>query len=577
MIIKTLINKKLLIFNVTLSFLFAFCEIIRVLKNSNILKPAKDTILFILITITTYFFIFFGIVILISLLYTITPKNMKQFFPSSILLVIFDVVIVIALFYSLFSAEPDLIENKQIDRFNKGNVDSLPNILLVTIDTLRQDHLSSTGYKDITTPSIDFFSKNGITFSNAQCQIPVTTPSHSSILTGLNPYIHKSRNNGTPISDNVTTITEVLSKIGYITAAFVSGSTLQAKLSGLNMGFEYYDQFLCPRFFDQRLYLLMFGKLALKLGLYDGVEKSAERTNEAVLHWLKKNSGKKFFLWVHYFDAHAPYNKHNGLSSAYLDGEKFDLKADYKLINSIYDGVYKPSQAEINYIISLYDGEIMFVDRHLGKLMKALREMDIFDNTLMILTADHGESLGEHNYYFYHGSKLYDPSLKVPLFFMGHGLERSGSIIEKQVRLIDIAPSIMSIIRNDYVWRIDGSSLFPLASIDSPPRLSYSENVNKLSFTAAFTAQKDNMLKKRAIRINEEKYIDNPNDEMDEFYDLASDPRELTNILKYKSDVENYKNLISDIKEKFENQDNSPKSKLDKKALEDLKTLGYVN
>jgi len=574
--ISRLLDKKYLFWNFLFSLFLTVFDVARVQLASKISKTALETLGFAAITFFIYAFAFFGLTVFASIITSVISKISENKGSERIVVFLLNAIFVVILLIVTLISEPFIFVRESGEHTLQGKRIPYPNILLITIDTLRQDHLSSTGYKDITTPNIDYFSKEGVTFSNAHCQIPVTTPSHASIHTGLNPYLHKSRNNGSPISENTLTLAEILSGLGYKTAAFVSSTTLKSRLSGLSKGFDYYDQFLCPRYWDQRLYLLMIGRLALRLRLYNAVERSADRTNDSVLHWLKKNSRERFFLWVHYFDPHAPYVPHEGLSSVYLKGEKYKLTADYKLINSIYDGIFKPSDSELDYLISLYDGEIMFVDRKLGELIRFLRLQKIFQDTMIILTADHGESLGEHNYYFYHGSKLYEPSMKVPLFFSGKLIKNKGTIISSQVRSIDIAPSILSLIDKTDDEFFEGESIFPLFEMGRYPRLLYGENVNKFSFSSFVGNQDDIMRKKRSIMINEKKLIENPEEGTYEFYDLNEDPMEISNIYDSSSEVENFRRALELIKEKYEKEDEQSKEIIDEGTLEDLKTLGYV-
>jgi len=566
--------KKLIYWNFFLALLLSTFDTSKVIISSNIYKPLSHTVLFCINVTGIYFLILFSVSLFVIFINLLLKKFLKREIIVFKWVVILELVVVVVILLFQINLEPIIIETQVETDFLKDELKQ--NVVLITLDTLRQDHLSSTGNNNLTTPGIDYFSKRGITFSNAHCQIPVTTPSHSSILSGLNPFSHNSRNNGVKINKNVLTLPKFFSKKGYNTAAFVSSSTLKSKLSGLEKGFHYFDQFLNPRYFDQRLYLTLFGRVAHRLKLYQTVERSADRTYDSFSNWFKKNCNDNFFLWLHFFDPHAPYVKHEKISSVYYDGEEFNLKADYKLINSIYDGDFKPTDAQMKYLISLYDGEIMYVDRYIQKVIKKFKENQILDNTLFIVTADHGESLGEHDYYFYHGSKLYEPSMKVPLFFSGNSIDNTGMIVESLVRSIDIAPSIINIVDDNFQPEFEGSSLFPLEKIDSEKRLSYGENVNKFSFFSLNNTKEDIMNKKRALILNGKKYIENPGDYKDEFYNLGSDPKEMSNLIDTDFDSLEHKNLLTEIKKSKENYDWLEKIDLDDASLKDLKTLGYI-
>src|SRR5690349_2435783 len=227
------------------------------------------------------------------------------------------------------------------------------NVLLVTIDTLRADHVGCYGYKAASTPVIDGVAKRGVRFETAVAHVPLTGPSHASILTGQLPLGHGFRNNsGFTLSAQVKTAAEDFKKDGYRTAAFVSGFPLDRRF-GFDRGFETYDDHL-PRGNDRRR--------------TPYVERLADATTDAVLRWLAaSNTGPaapRWFLWVHYYDPHAPYEP--------------------------------PAELAEQYRHAPYDGEIAFVDRQLARVISALEARSETARTLMLVTADHGESLGEH-------------------------------------------------------------------------------------------------------------------------------------------------------------------------------------
>src|SRR5690349_10824735 len=223
------------------------------------------------------------------------------------------------------------------------------NVLLVTIDTLRADHVGCYGYKAASTPVIDGVAKRGVRFETAVAHVPLTGPSHASILTGQLPLGHGFRNNsGFTLSAQVKTAAEDFKKDGYRTAAFVSGFPLDRRF-GFDRGFETYDDHL-PKGNDRRR--------------TPYVERFADATTDAALKWLGSSISSRWFLWVHYYDPHAPYEP------------PADLAEQYRQLP--------------------YDGEIAFVDRQLGRLLRALESGNQTSKTIVLVTADHGESLGEH-------------------------------------------------------------------------------------------------------------------------------------------------------------------------------------
>ncbi len=274
-----------------------------------------------------------------------------------------------------------------------------PNVLLVTIDTLRADHVGSYGYKAASTPTIDALAARGVRFETSVVHTPLTGPSHASILTGQTPLVHGFRNNsGYILAPQVKTAAEDFRQAGYRTAAFVSGFPLDRRF-GFDRGFEIYDDRL-PKGTDRRR--------------TPYVERFADATTDAVLRWLPAPSsttaGKRtpWFLWVHYYDPHAPYEPPADLAERFRQ--------------------------------SPYDGEIAFVDRQLARLMQALDVRSETARTIVLVTADHGESLGEHGEGT-HGIFVYDATLRVPWVMAGPRIA-AGRVAQTVARSIDVLPTL---------------------------------------------------------------------------------------------------------------------------------------
>jgi choline-sulfatase len=278
----------------------------------------------------------------------------------------------------------------------KGGPSARPNVLLVTIDTCRADRLGSYGYRAAVTPTLDGFAARGVRFSTAVAHVPLTGPSHSSILTSRTPLGHGVRDNGSYVlPPTVRSVAEDFRQAGYRTAAFVSGYPLKRRF-GLDRGFDTYDDQL-PR-----------GKDARRTAY---VERTADRTTDAALRWLdapQATPAAPFFLWVHYFDPHAPY----------------EAPAEYTARAA-----------------SPYDGEISFVDAQLARLLRRVDEAGGQTPALVLVTADHGESLGEHGEDT-HGIFVYDSTLLVPFILAGPGVP-AGRVAEAVARGIDVAPTLL--------------------------------------------------------------------------------------------------------------------------------------
>ena len=291
-----------------------------------------------------------------------------------------------------------------------------PSLLLVTIDTLRADHLGCYGRAAAATPTLDSLAGRGVRFATAVSHVPLTGPSHASILTGRTPLGHGFRDNGGYlIPAAVKTAAEDFVQAGYRTAAFVSGFPLDRRF-GFDRGFETYDDHL-PKGNDPRR--------------TPYVERFADATTDAALRWLAATATgtSPFFLWVHYYDPHAPYEPPGALADRFRS--------------------------------SPYDGEIAFVDSQLARLLGALEEKGQLARTLVLVTADHGESLGEHGEGT-HGLFVYDATLRVPWIMAGPGLA-AGRVATTVARGIDVLPTLLDYTGLAAAPGIEGRSLRPAA------------------------------------------------------------------------------------------------------------------
>jgi choline-sulfatase len=351
-----------------------------------------------------------------------------------------------------------------------------PNVLLVTVDTLRADHVGCYGYKDASTPAIDALANRGVRFETAVAHAPLTGPSHASILTGRIPLGHGFRNNsGFTLVPRVRTAAEEFRQASYRTAAFVSGFPLDRRF-GFDRGFETYDDHL-PRGNDRRR--------------TPYVERFADATTDAALRWLAslKSAGpaSRWFLWVHYYDPHAPYEP--------------------------------PADLAEQFSRTPYDGEIAFVDRQLARLLQALDDKNETGRTVVLVTADHGESLGEHGEGT-HGVFVYDATLRVPWVMAGPQIP-AGRVSRTVARSIDVLPTLADYAglerRND----VDGRSVRAAADgQEMPDAPSYAESLYaemELGWAPLY-----------AWRTAEFKFIKAPQSEL---YDLANDAAETTNRL----------------------------------------------
>ncbi|MEW5802294.1 MAG: sulfatase-like hydrolase/transferase [bacterium] len=381
------------------------------------------------------------------------------------------------------------------------------NVLLITIDTLRADHLSCYGYAGIQTPAIDGLAKEGMRFEWAFTPVPLTLPSHASIMTGLYPASHGVLNNGEyRLDDSIKTLAQILQQQGLTTAAFV-GAFVLSRQFGLDRGFEKYDDDLSQ---GDESSLDAFSLPS---------ERRGETVTESCIQWLEKENPARFFLWVHYFDPHTTYDPPRSFRSIYPD---------------------RP-----------YDGEIAYTDQCIGLLLKALEKLGVIEDTLIILVADHGESLGEHRENT-HGIFLYDATVRVPLILHYPGLPE-GEVYSQPVRTLDILPTVLDLFKISPPQGLQGKSLLdhPAASHPAPSdplrlidasridgavqagNLSLAGNLSYMDDESVFLETRfpeDNFgwSRLQGVRTRRWKYIHAPRPEL---YDLSSDPRELHDVL----------------------------------------------
>jgi len=353
-----------------------------------------------------------------------------------------------------------------------------PNLLVVTIDTLRADRLGCYGFGLAQTPAIDRLAAEGVRCTDAATAAPITLPAHASIMTGLYPPAHGVRDNGNyALAPAAVTLAERLSEAGYRTAAFVSAAVL-ARRYGLAQGFETYDDDLWSEN-PPELFMIR--------------ERPAARTTDRALAWLDDWTHTTpprapFFLWLHYFEPHQPH----ALSA-------MDL------------AVLAPTP---------YDAEIATVDRSVGRIVEWLRRAGMLDTTLVVVTADHGEGLGEHGEPT-HGVFIYDATTRVPLVWRLPGVFPAGTVYDGPVRHIDLVPTVLAALALPSRGALQGTNLLePLRGRTPPPALAqYTEaRLGEEGFGLAPLA---------GIREGGRKLIRAPRPEL---YDLGTDPREARNL-----------------------------------------------
>lgn len=347
-----------------------------------------------------------------------------------------------------------------------SDLKNYPNIVLISMAATRADHLSLYGYGRETSPNIDVLSENAIVFENAITASSMSLSSHASIFTGKYPSNHGVVDKRHVLDDAEETLAEVLTEKGYITVGFI-GSQHNSAIYNVDQGFARYNERL--DFIKTRLTYDEFSMLKtlrvffpfLRYFLGIDAEVRSTQMNKDIFRWIKKNKEKPFFIFAYYFDVHPPYQ----LAGKFTDYEKpeefLDLSDfDFYGLESDVIGKDNVPRLFIDSMVKFYDNQIFELDNEIGNLITKLEELGLIDNTLIIITADHGEAFGEHGI-FHHNQALYQELIHVPLIIY-YPEEFKAQRISETISTIDILPTILNITNIDAPRNIDGVSLIPL-------------------------------------------------------------------------------------------------------------------
>jgi arylsulfatase A-like enzyme len=320
------------------------------------------------------------------------------------------------------------------------------NVVLIGVDTLRPDHLGCYGYPRSTSPNVDRLADQGVRFENVVSQAPWTLPSFATVLTSLYPTQHGAgivgsgtSHFGTSMRTSFPPLAMTLLKAGYTTGAIINGPALSPEY-GVDRGFEFYD------------------------GVKDWQARPADRVTLDALKWIDEQRDKPFFLFVHYFDPHVPYEPPPPYDEIFDPGYRgrvglgFDRDTYAQARQELSRTDDPRAAADWNHLRALYDGEIAFTDAAVGDLIAGLEERGLRKNTLIVFLSDHGEEFFDHGG-FEHGHTLYNELLRVPLVFSLPGVVPGGACVGTQVRLLDVMPTILDLAGVEPESRLEGVSL----------------------------------------------------------------------------------------------------------------------
>ena len=319
-----------------------------------------------------------------------------------------------------------------------------PNVLLIVIDTLRSDHISAYGYQQKTAPWIDAFAKQAVQYQTAISQSPWTTPSHAALFTGQYPSRNGVDGKNIHLHSDNKTMAEVLAKNGYQTAGFINNVYIRRQ-TGLAQGFQQYEEFWGRNEGSSLMLLVEF----LRNRWNPRDDKGAEETNQAIADWLGHDWNQKnsFFLFAHFMEPHAIYGSTGKYVKEFLPaGVSFPDALRVNQDPEMYIcGKIPMTERDFGILGSLYNSDIRYLDDAIGDLIGTIREKGLIDNTIVVITADHGENFGEHHL-MSHELSLYDTLLHVPLMIRFPQRIQSPSVQEKPVQLIDIFPSLLQVL-----------------------------------------------------------------------------------------------------------------------------------
>jgi arylsulfatase A-like enzyme len=424
-----------------------------------------------------------------------------------------------------------------------AKADERPNVLIVSVDTLRADHLASYGYDGRLTPNIDRLVERGARFTEARTIEPLTAPALASMLTSLDPHRHGASRNGLRLRSGLASMPKALQAHGYRTVALVGNWTLRDKLSGLGEHFSIYEEVLTRA--------RWFGMIRREATADDLTDRAIEWTAEHT----RTEGDVPFMLWVHYVDPHAPYRAHPELATK---------------IGMERRSSYTPAER--------YRMEIAYTDRAIGRLLRGIEAHSPLADTLVVFVSDHGESLGEHDYWG-HGRNLYEPTLRIPMAIVWPG-RIPASTVDAPALITDIAPSVLSLLGHpapDGFEGYDWTQVFRGAPAPAGRVTHYQAHKGSvISKHDSDLARRSGLLEVGVID-GDRKEVFRIGKNRREVFDLRADPLELASTVEQREEpTETLLGWMREVYDGLSSFEDMPPEPLDEESIERMRSLGYV-
>lgn len=434
------------------------------------------------------------------------------------------------------------------------------NVIFITIDTLRADHLGCYGYPRQTSPAIDKFAEKAVLFEDCIAQATSTLPSHASIFTSLYPPAHGVIHNIAGLSKDIPSLVNVFRANGYFTGAIISNLVLESRF-GLAQGFETYDEELESHELNREKFR----------------ERRADAATDCAIDWLNRHSRRKFFLWLHYIDPHGAYYPPAEYREMFTNDEWYSEAEQLPIGNGNIAARTIPEYQALfgirntSYYVAQYDGEIRFTDDQLGRFLRHVDDLGLMSNSIVVITADHGETLTERDICFSHTFRTYDEQARIPLIIRFPDTTPPGRISD-QVRAIDIMPTLLDKLHIKNPYPVHGQSLMALITQGKKPDTEFTV----ISSDHGLQVLDSVIGSQKSLRTSHWKFTRNSWDGSSELYNLHDDPMEKNNLVSEEPAV---RREMEELLEEWGKSINSAPlvtPHISEEKIKQLESLGYM-